>query len=618
MTSEAKPLRSAIGGAVCLAWAEADGFIIRRLALVLLLVFGTAALAALGPVALKYAVDGLAALRGAESSAGAHASETASAALAPTAFLGLYIAALWLSRSLGEGRWFLFGTADQRLHRRLSRRLLARIIDLPMAFHLDRKTGALNQTLVQGLAGYRILLNHIVFTILPVLVETVIIGVVLAALLDPEFLGVLGASMIAYAVVFAIGARRIIGPTRKAAASQVEAHATMTDSILNAETVKCFTAEPQIHERYDRALAEAERHWSLFYRRKSGNGLLAALVFALSLGTGVLLGAFRVQQGVISVGDFVALNAYMLQLVRPLEALGLAFRDIAHGAAFIERMLALMGREGDAGATAGSKGLALIEGAAPRERSLAGTLEVRGLCFSYLPGRPALQNVNFAIRPGETVAVVGQTGAGKSSLVRLLMRFYDPSNGDIILNGHSIRSLPLEDVRRAIAIVPQDTVLFNDTIGYNISLGRQEASPADIERAARFAHIHERIMAMPNGYRTIVGERGLKLSGGERQRVSIARAVLKRPRILIFDEATSSLDAKTEQSILDNVIEISRDMTTLIISHRLSMVAHANEILVLEAGRIVERGRHDALLEESGAYAAMWRMQNMSDKEIPI
>lgn len=618
MTAETKPLHRALGEAVSLAWAEADGFIMRRLVLTLLLVFGTAALAALGPIALKYAVDGLASPRNAGLSpgsiAGAHSPETVSAVLTPTALLGLYIAALWISRSLGEARWLFFGTADQRLHRRLSRRLLAHIIDLPMAFHLDRKTGALNQTLVQGLAGYRILMNHLVFTVLPVLVEVVIVGVVLAALLDPEFLGILCVSVIVYAVVFAVGARSIIGPTREVSASQIEAHATMTDSILNAETVKSFNAEAQIHDRYDGALAESERHWSLFYWRKSGNGLLAALVFALSLGAAMLLGAVRVRQGVLSVGDFVALNAYMLQLVRPLETLGLAFRDIAHGVAFIEKMMALMGREREGGGPPEAHGLTVIEGGARRAHGVAGALEVRGLSFSYLPGRPILENINFDIRPGETVAVIGKSGAGKSSLVRLLMRFYDPASGDIVLNGQSIRDLPLEDVRRAIAIVPQDTVLFNDTIRYNIGFGRRGAGPAEIEHAARFAHIHERIMEMPNGYRTIVGERGLKLSGGERQRVSIARAVLKRPQMFIFDEATSSLDAKTEQSILDNLIEISRDMTTLIISHRLSMVAHANEILVLEAGQIVERGRHDALLEKSGAYAAMWRTQNRSEK----
>lgn len=599
-------MNGTIRQAFSLAWGEADSFVKKRLALTLLFVVGTAAFAGFAPVALKYAVDGL----GGEGQA---TDLGPGGVWVPIALLLVYIGALWLSRSFGEARWFLFGTADQRLHRGISRRLLAHVIDLPMAFHLDRKTGALNQTLVQGLAGYRVLLNHLVFTVLPVLVEVVIVGVVLAALLRLEFLGILGVSVIAYAFVFAFGAKRIIGPTREVSASQIEAHATMTDSLLNAETVKCFNAEQQVRDRYDGALAQTERHWSQFYWRKSENGLLAALVFALSLGAAIVLGAIRVRQGVFSIGDFVALNAYMLQIVRPLETLGLAFRDIAHGAAFIEKMMALMGREREAGRSESPR-LRVIEGGAQQANGGAGALEVRGVSFSYHPDRPILQDIDFAIRPGETVAVVGRSGAGKSSLVRLLMRFYDPIHGDIILNGQSIRDAPLEDVRRAMAIVPQDTVLFNDTIAYNIGFGRVGASPADIEHAARFAHIHERIMDMPDGYGTIVGERGLKLSGGEKQRVSIARAVLKRPQMFIFDEATSSLDAKTEQSILDNLIEVSRGMTTLIVSHRLCMVTHADEILVLEAGRIVERGRHEDLLRSKGAYAAMWCTQNRAEK----
>ncbi len=598
-------MKGVVGQAVSLAWDEADSFIRKRLALTLLLVIGTAVFAGLAPIALKYAVDGL----GGESQA---ADIEMDAVFGPIVLLLVYVGALWISRTFGEARWYVYGTADQRLHRRLSRRLLEHVIDLPMAFHLDRKTGALNQTLVQGLGGYRILLNHLVFTVLPVLVEIMIVAVVLVTLLRVEFLGILGVSVIVYAVVFAVGAKRIIGPTRDVSASQIEAHATMTDSLLNAETVKSFSAERRIHDRYDDALAEAEHHWSIFYWRKSENGLLAALVFVLSLGAAMILGAVRVRQGVLSVGDFVALNAYMLQIVRPLETLGLAFRDIAHGAAFIEKMMTLMGREREEGRSESPR-LSVIEGGTNPATGATGALEVWGVSFSYRTGRPVLQDIDFAVRPGETVAVIGQSGAGKSSLVRLLMRFYEPACGDIALNGQSIRDVPLEDLRRAIAIVPQDTVLFNDTIAYNIGFGRRGASREEIERAARFAHIHERIMNMPDGYETIVGERGLKLSGGEKQRVSIARAVLKRPQMFIFDEATSSLDARTEQSILDNLIEVSRGMTTLIISHRLSMVTHADEILVLESGQIVERGRHDELLEGNGAYAVMWRTQNRAE-----
>lgn len=608
-------MTGALKQAIFLAWSEADGFVKKRLALTLLLVLGTATLAALAPVALKYAVDGL------RDIPQASADPATWAFMSPAVLIVFYIFSLWLSRSLAEARWFFYGTADQRLNRNLSRRLLSHVIGLPMSFHLDRKTGALNQTLVQGLSGYRILTNHAVFTVLPVLVEVMMVAAVLVFLFQAEFLLILGISVIAYAAVFGLGAARIIGPTRKVSATQIDAYANMTDSLLNTETVKSFSAESQVNDRYDSALEKSERWWSVFYWRKSENGLLAAAVFALSLSAAMILGALRVQQGAISVGDFVLINAYMLQIARPLETLGAAFRDIAYGAAFIEKMIGLMSKKPEAckikGHKTGPPKISAVEGNAQIQTG-AGRLEMRAIGFSYLPGRKILEDIDFTIKPGETTAIVGKSGAGKSSLIRLLMRFYEPANGDILLNGQSIREIPLEELRRSIAIVPQDTILFNDSIAYNIAFGRQGASPAEIERAARFAHIHDRIMAMPDGYRTVVGERGLKLSGGEKQRVSIARAVLKKPQLFIFDEATSSLDAKTEQSILGNLIEISRGMTTLIISHRLSMVAHADEILVLEQGRIAERGRHDFLLKKNGIYAAMWRMQHHQKEDDPI
>ena len=472
-----------------------------------------------------------------------------------------------------------------------------------MSFHLDRKTGALNETLAQGLSGYRILANHAVFTVLPVAVELLFVSAVLIYFFEPEFLVILTLSVAAYVAVFAHGAARIIGPTREVSATQVEAYATMTDSLLNTEAVKCFNAERQIHDRYDSALARSERWWSVFYWRKSENGLLAAAVFALSLGAAMLLGVVRVRDGSLSVGDFVMVNAYLLQLVRPLETLGLAFRDIAYGGAFVERMMRLMGQTPERSA------ITVVDKNPPPPAG-AGCLTMRNVGFAYVAGRPALQDIHVDIQPGETVAIVGKSGAGKSSLLRLLMRFYEPDSGDILLNGIPVQELPLDELRRSMAIVPQDTVLFNDSIASNIAFGNPDSNHAEIERAARIAHIHERILAMPEGYRTIVGERGLKLSGGEKQRVSIARAVLKQPQLFIFDEATSSLDSKTEHAILGNLIDISKGKTTLIISHRLSTVAHADEILVLDRGRIVERSRHEDLLTKNGVYAAMWRAQH--------
>ena len=583
-----------------------DKFVKGRLGLALMLVFATAVLAALAPIALKYAVDALGSGQPVKLSLGflsdwSFVAEN-SVTLGPVALISFYLISLWISRSLGEFRWFLYGTADQRLHRNLSRRLFDHVIKLPMSFHLERRTGALNQTLVQGLAGYSILLNHAIFTLLPVLVEMSIIGAVLAFFFDGEFLLILAASVIAYGAAFAIGVKQIIGPSRAVSTSQVDAFANLTDSILNTETVKYFTAEQRVNDRYDEALAKSERQWASFYLRKSVNGLLVAGVFALSLGAAILFGAQRVMDGSMTIGGFILVNAYMLQIVRPMETLGAAFRDIAYGVAFIEKMADLMARKAE---YADRPLLAAEE----KQGLGAGNLAFEQVNFSYLPDRPVLNGISFTVGLGKTVGIVGSSGAGKSSLIRLLMRLYEPDSGGILLNGNSIFGMPLEAVRGAIAIVPQDTVLFNDTIAYNIGFGRQGCTQADIEHAARLAHIHDRIMAMPKGYQTIVGERGLKLSGGEKQRVSIARAVLKRPQIFIFDEATSSLDTKTELSILNNLIEVSKGMTTLIIAHRLSTVVHADEILVLDHGRIIERDSHGALLQKNGLYADMWRAQ---------
>ncbi|RMB07672.1 ABC transporter transmembrane domain-containing protein [Eilatimonas milleporae] len=638
-----------LAGAVALALAETDGFIRARLGAAVFLVLVTAVLAGLAPVALKYAVDGL----GTGQARTVALTGGQAVALGPGLLIALYLGGLWASRTFGEMRWYLYGTADRRLHRNLSRRLLDHVIKLPMSFHLDRKTGALNQTLVQGLAGYSILLNHAIFTLLPVLVELAIIGAVIAAFLDSGFVLILIGSIAAYGAAFTLGVRQIIRPSRAVSTAQVDAFANMTDSILNTETVKYFTAEREVKARYDTALKKSEAEWRRFYLRKSLNGVLVACVFALSLGAAIFLGVSQVTAGVMTVGDFVLVNAYMLQIVKPMETLGAAFRDIAYGAAFIEKMADLMAREREPGslpeADTHRPPTRNISAAAQAAQESQATQTLRGdmgaaagagelvfdtVRFSYLPGKPVLKGISFTVGRGKTVAIVGGSGAGKSSIIRLLMRLYDPDGpsgadggsgekgGDIRLNGVSTRALPLDALRQAIAIVPQDTVLFNDSIAYNIAFGRPGCARGEIERAAKLAHIHDRVMAMPDGYDTIVGERGLKLSGGEKQRVSIARAALKNPQIFVFDEATSSLDSRTERDILDNLIAVSRGMTTLVIAHRLSTVVHADTIIVLDQGRIVERGSHSALLQQGGLYAAMWHTQHqgntnsLSEKEI--
>jgi ATP-binding cassette subfamily B protein len=402
-----------------------------------------------------------------------------------------------------------------------------------------------------------------------------------------------------YTLAFTAGAVRIAGAARAASAANIDANAVLTDSILNYETVKCFNAEATVQEHFDTALVRTERQWKKFYMHKLGNGFIVATIFALSVGTSMVVAAGAVSRGSLSIGEFVLIHTYLLQLVRPVEMVGFALRDISHGLAFIEKMAELLQQRPEEKTRETRENLARGQGELVFDR----------ISFSYRPGRPVLADVSFTIPAGRTVAVVGASGSGKSSLVRLLLRFCEPDSGRILLDGTPISDLSVCSLRETIATVPQDTVLFNDSIAYNISIGRSGSPAEDIQRAARMAHLHEFIAAQPDGYQTKVGERGIKLSGGEKQRVAIARAALKTPRIFVFDEATSSLDSKTEQKILCNIREVSREATTLIIAHRLSTVTEADEIVVLDRGRVLERGTHKALLRNDGAYAALWAAQ---------
>ena len=469
-----------------------------------------------------------------------------------------------------------------------------------MSFHLERKTGALSQTLAQGLMGYRLILNQMIYAVLPVVVQLATIATILTHFGYPVFLAILGFSLAAYAIAFAIGVVRISGPARAVSSAHIEANAVMTDSIINYETVKHFNAEDHVQGRYDEALSRSEREWRRFYVRKTVNGLMVATIFGLSLAACIGFAGREVLAGRMTVGDFVLVNTYMLTIVRPLEMLGFALRDIAQGIAFIEKMLALFQEKPEPRLVAGAQ----TSSCGPAE------LVFDNVSFAYGPDREILKGISFSVEPGKTVAIVGPSGSGKSSLIRLLVRLYEPDSGRILLDGTPITAMATSSLRRAIAVVPQDTVLFHDTIAYNIAFGKQGSTQEELEQAAKLAHIHDFVTGLADGYATVVGERGLKLSGGEKQRVAIARAALKRPRIYVFDEATSSLDSRTEREILTNLIEVSRGTTTLVIAHRLSTVVHADEIIVLSHGEIIERGPHAVLLSQEGAYAAMWAAQH--------
>ena len=567
---------------------ETDQFAARRLALALLCVSAASILTALGPVALKLLVDNFPAVEG----------EFFVVASLP--LILAYALSQWVARSLSEFQAFAHGRAEQRVHRRLSYRLFGHIMALPMQFHLDRKTGALSQTLNQGLLGYRLILQHLVYSIIPVVGQVLTMAAVLTFFGHPAFLGILAASLAAYTIAFGLGVLRIAGPAEAVSSAHIDANAVMTDSVVNYETVKHFDAEQHVQGEYNKALTRSEQEWKQFYLFKLRNGLVISGIFAISLLVSISFAAWEVAMGRMSVGDFVLVNTYMLTIVRPLEMLGFAWKDIAQGVAFVRAMIDVLLEDPEP----------RVAGNGAKRSNDPASLVFRNITFGYRAGRRVLGDVGFSIGPGQTVAVVGPSGSGKSTLVRLLMRLYDPEAGEILLDGQPIDTLPTSRLRLSIAVVPQDTVLFNDTIGSNIALGRLGCTPAEIEHAAGVARIDKFIQELPDGYETIVGNRGLKLSGGEKQRVAIARAALKAPRVFVFDEATSSLDTATERDIMKNLIAVSRDTTTLIIAHRLSTVIHADEIIVLDKGEVAERGSHHELLERNGLYTAMWNAQH--------
>lgn len=571
-----------------LLWQEIDGHLKVLTTLALLLVLMSSALAALSPVLLKLIVDRLSTpvpLNGIY--------------LVVGSLVAAYAGSQWLARSLGEVRSMVVGRADQRLHRRLGSRLFKHLMALPLRFHLDRKTGALSQTLTNGLLGYRFVVQHFVLTVLPVILELSIMSTVLLVLGEPIFLGIIGATIGCYMIVFSVGAVRLTKTARAVSTAHIDANALLTDSLINYETIKSFCAERHMHQRMEDAFAQTEARWARFFSHKALNGVIVGSIFTLALGASLYIAAGAVHEGRISLGDFVLVNAYMIQMFRPMEMLGFAFRDIAQGMAFIEKMSDVFREEPEKAALTGGKPLP----------SGPGELIFDHVSFSYSQERPILHDVCFKVPAGKTVALVGASGSGKSSLIRLLVRFWEPDSGRILIDGLAISEASTPSLRAAIAVVPQDTVLFNETIGYNIAVGNPDSSVEDVREAARLAHIHGFVVARPDGYETRVGERGLKLSGGEKQRIAIARAALKKPRIFVFDEATSSLDSKTERQILRNLSEVSQGTTTLVIAHRLSTIVEADEILVLEHGRIAERGTHRELLGYPGVYSAMWRAQ---------
>ena len=521
-------------------------------------------------------------------------------------FLLLGYGVLRLASSLfNELRDAIFARVRYRAMRNLSNKVLTHLHDLSLRFHLERQTGAISRDLERGTRSVSTILNYMVFSILPMVVEFSLVAAVLFTQYDIKFALVTFGTVIVY-VGFTLAItewrmeyRHIMNRLDSEANSQA------FDSLINYETVKYFGNENLELRRFDETLADWEDNAVKSQTSMSLLNFGQGGIIAVGVAIIMIYAADGVVEGTMSIGDLVLVNTFMLQLFIPLNFLGVVYRQIKYSLADMDLIFKLLEQPPEITDAEDARPLQLQGGEVCFER----------VDFAYQPERQILHNVDFTLKAGEKLAVVGHSGAGKSTLSRLLFRFYDVTAGVITVDGQDIRQLTRESLRAAIGIVPQDTVLFNESILYNLAYGNPNASQQEIEEAARIAHIADFIDQLPDGYQTVVGERGLKLSGGEKQRVAIARAMLKRPQILIFDEATSSLDTKTEQSIQETLREVARNHTTLVIAHRLSTVVDADRILVMDQGRIVEQGTHPQLLQQQGRYHQMWQLQQKQQRQ---
>ncbi|HEX7970260.1 MAG TPA: ABC transporter ATP-binding protein/permease [Stellaceae bacterium] len=526
------------------------------------------------------------------------------AASVPVALVIGYGIARVCAQLFAELRDAVFAKVGQRAVRRVALATFRHLHALSLRFHLERQTGGLSRAIERGIRGTEFLLSYLLFNVVPTLFEILLVCGILWGFYEASFAVATFATIVAYIVfTFTVTDWRVKF-RREMNERDSEANTKAIDSLLNFETVKYFANEAHEAERFDKALRAYERAAVKSQTTLSALNIGQGMIIAAGLVTVMLLAAQGVVRGTMTVGDFVLVNSYLVQLYSPLNVLGMVYRNIKQSLTDLESMFRLLGVRAEIEDPPGAPALAVPRGEIVFDR----------VSFRYDPRRPILHDVSFRVPPGGTVAIVGPSGSGKSTIARLLFRFYDVDQGAIRVDGQDLRDVTQHSLRRAIGVVPQDTVLFNDTVRYNIAYGRPGAADAEIEDAARHARIHDFVAALPDGYRSMVGERGLKLSGGEKQRVAIARVILKEPRILIFDEATSALDTRTEQEIQANLDELRTERTTLVIAHRLSTVVNADEILVLDQGRIVERGDHASLLARSGVYAAMWARQQEADE----
>ena len=566
---------------------SANGFELRARVVIAMILLGLAIAANVGvPLVYKEAVDALTPGRNV-------------VVVLPLAMIGAYGLLRMISVASGEIRDAIFAKVTQHAIRTVALRVFEHLHGLSLRFHLDRQTGGLSRAIERGTKGIEFTLAFMLFSIIPTLLEILVVCVILWSLYDVWFALATFVTIGTYILFTLMITEWRLRFRREMNARDQEANTRAIDSLLNFETVKYFGNELHEARRYDYALA---RYETAAVKNKTSLSLLnigqAAIISGGLTGVMVMAG-IAVTGGTMTLGDFVLVVTYLMQLYLPLGFLGYVYREVKQSLTDMEAMFNLVQLPADVVDREGARPLGLS----------GGEIVFDNVSFGYRPDRPILKDVSFRVPAGRKVAIVGPSGAGKSTISRLLFRFYDVDEGAITIDGQDLRAVTQDSVRRAIGIVPQDTVLFNDTVHYNIAYGQPGAGDAEIEDSARLAAIHDFITSTPDGYETRVGERGLKLSGGEKQRVAIARTMLKKPTILVFDEATSALDSHTEKEIQAALKAVSEDHTTLVIAHRLSTVVDADEIIVLDHGAIIERGTHQALLEAGGPYAAMWRRQ---------
>ena len=553
------------------------------------------------PFTFKWATDALA---GHGSAPVAPADWLLWALAAPVAMTIAYGGMRILMAALTQWRDGLFAKVAMHAVRRLAFRTFVHMHELSLRFHLERKTGGLTRVLERGRNAIETIVRMVILQLSPTIIELALIVGVLMWQFDWRYVAVIMVTVTLYMVYTYHATEWRIGIRRKMNDSDTDANIKAIDSLLNYETVKYFSAEQREAERYDRSMARYEDASVKAYTSLAVLNAGQAVIFTFGLAAAMVMCAYEIQAGTKTVGDFVLINSMMIQLYQPLNFMGMVYREIKQAVIDIEMMFSILAREPEIKDVAG----------APPLKVSNGTIRFENVAFSYEPERRILKGISFEVPAGKRVAVVGPSGAGKSTISRLLFRFYDLAGGRILIDGQDIAKVSQASLRKVIGMVPQDTVLFNDTIRYNIRYGRWEASDAEVEEAASLAQIDSLIRLAPKGYDTEVGERGLKLSGGEKQRVAIARTILKSPPILVLDEATSALDSHTEKEIQDALERVSRGRTTLVIAHRLSTIVGADEIIVLDQGEIVERGTHYALLDKSGLYASMWNRQREAEE----